>query len=230
MRKLAEAKILNQSNDKVIKVGQLLEADINDIMELERASWLDEVQADQGTILQRLQMGHIMMGIRENGVLCGMTCFSYTHCDPFSTQQLPRRFHDFASAPATDEYNVAFGYNLNIHPDYRGGDLLITLLVAGYQRMKEDGVQFMFGDGRCPSYNGSSNEQEKVAQRPAFKACIDRYMKTGEFPSTGELIQDSHLRYFHRVMACEFVAIFPDFLPSDLPTGGFRVMYRKEIT
>ena len=218
------------NENQELSVAQLTPHDIEDIMALERASWHEEVRATRDTVLNRLDMGHIMMGVRETGVLRGMTCFSYARMDPLAAETLPATFIGFSSVPTTDDFNVAFGYSLNIHPDYRGSPLLLTLLLAGYEQMKLDGVQFMFGDGRCPSYNGSDDEHEHVPQRLAFKAVIDRYMRTGIFPSTTELIQDPHLRYFHRVMACEFVAILPDFLPSDIPTGGFRVMYRRQIT
>ena len=212
-----------------IEIEQLDKSHIDEIMELEVACWPEGVRASDETYLHRLDIGHILMGAREDGVLMGMTCFSYTQFDPFAPEKLPRTFNEFASVPTTEPYNVGFGYSLNVHPSTRGSRLLLTLLRTGYERMKADGCDYMFGDGRCPSYNGSDAPSEKVKQSPEFKQAVDHYIATGEFPTNEQLIKDPLLRYIYRVMGCEFVAIIPDFFPTDIPAGGFRVMYRRKI-
>ncbi len=218
------------SDSPDVDIKQLHKGDISDIMELENASWICGVKAMDEVFLNRLRMGHIFLGARINGELMAMTCFSYTYVGSITPENLPKSFVEFSSVPYTGNCNVAFGYSLSVHPKARGSNVLVRLLRATSARANSDGCNYLIGDGRCPSYNGSLVLPDKIEHSPIFKNAIDRYMDTGEYPADSEIICDPLLRCLYRYWKCEFIAIFPDFFPTDIPSGGFRVMYKMDTT
>lgn len=204
--------------------------DLPAIIALERASWATGLQADARLIEQRFALGHQMVGAWADGHLRAMTSFSYTWFDPRHPETLPRTFVEFSSRPVPARFNTAFGYNLNVHPAERGGRLVRRLLQAALGHASAAGCAYLVGDGRCPSYNGSHDPPaDDVAPNPEFRQAIDEFMRTGVFPEERKLLLDPTLRLFSRLMHCRFIAIIPDFLPADTASGGFQVMYLRDM-
>lgn len=204
--------------------------DIPEILELENVCWLSEIRASEATLQTRFEMGHISMGMLVNGKLVGMTSFSYTHFSPDDSNGMPDTFREFSSHPQYDDYNTAFVYNLNIHPDYRGDKLTRELIWTGIDRLREDNCVYMLGAGRCPSYNGSPDEgTEGIQASAAFRKTIDQSRRTGKLPATRDLIVDPILRFYRRTLGCRFLRVVPEFLPGDTPSGNFGVIFYKTL-
>lgn len=204
--------------------------DIPEILELENVCWLPEIRANEATLRERFEMGHTSMGILVNEKLVGMTSFSYTRFSPDDPDELPATFREFSSRPKHGDYNTAFVYNLNIHPDYRGDTLTRELIWASIDRLRQDNCVYMLGVGRCPSYNGSPGEGiENIQASPEFRKTIDNSMRTGELPATRDLIVDPVLRFYRRTLGCEFLRVTPEFLPGDTPSGNFGVIFYKAL-
>lgn len=199
-------------------------------MKLERNSWIPFLQADEKTILKRFDLGHIMLGAQEDSDLVGMISFSYSNFSPDDYPSFPKTFREFSSQPILKNYNTAFCYNLAILPDKRGYRYASLLIRAGWDKAKKDGCMYGVADGRCSSYNGSSEfEQEQIKQNTEFKKIIDRYLKEGIFPQQKEFLKDPTLAFYHRVTGCKFLWLIPNFLPEDKPAGGLRVISYKNI-
>jgi len=212
------------------RVKSLCVKDIPAILELENACWLPGLRANEVILRKRFEMGHLSLGILINEDLVGMTSFSYSHFSPGDTGGLPVTFSGLSSRLMGDNYNTAFAYNLNIHPRVRGGMMIRELLTAGLNRMREDGCRYLLGAGRCPSYNGSMWAGiEAIQPSPEFRKTIDDSMLTGTLPVTGDLIVDPVLRFYQRTLDCIFLKIVPDFLPGDVPSGGFGVIFYKAL-
>ncbi len=204
--------------------------DIPEILELENVCWLPEIRANEATLRARFEMGHISMGMLVNEKLVGMTSFSYTHFSPDDPDGLPGTFREFSSRPLHDDYNTAFVYTLNIHPDYRGDTLTRELIWTGIDRLREDNCVYMLGAGRCPSYNGNQGAGiETIQPSPEFRKTIDNSMRTGKLPATRDLIIDPVLRFYRRTLGCKFLRVVPEFLPGDTPSGNFGVIFYKTL-
>lgn len=202
--------------------------DIPAILELENVCWLPELRANEAILRKRFEMGHISLGILVNEKLVGTFTFSYSRFSPDDTDGLPVTFSGFSSRPMGNNHNTAFAYNLNIHPRTRGSTLIRELLWTGLNRMREDGCQYLLAAVRCPSYNGSLNaDVEAIQPSPEFKKTIDTSIQTGELSATRDLIVDPLLRFYQRTLDCVFLKVIPDFLPNDVPSGGFGVIFYK---
>jgi hypothetical protein len=40
---------------------------------------------------------------------------------------------------------------------------------------------------------------------------------------------DPLLRFYRRLLNCEFLHLAPDFLPEDTSSGGYRVIFAKDL-
>ena len=204
--------------------------DIPAILELENACWLPEIRASEETLRSRFSMGHISIGVFVGGHLVGLTSFSYTRFNPDDPDGLPASFREFSSRPRHNDHNAAFVYNLNIHPDYRGELLTRKLIWTGIEQLREDNCIYMLGAGRCPSYNGSLGADiETIQPSREFRKSIDNAIRSGTLPATRELIADPVLRFYRRTLGCKFLKVAPDFLPGDLPSGNFGVIFYKTL-
>jgi hypothetical protein len=204
--------------------------DIPAILELENACWLPELRASEKTLRTRFGMGHISLGMFVNAQLVGSFSFSYSRFSPNIPDELPDTFKGFSGRPRDNNYNTAFAYNFNIHPRARGGTLTRELLWAGLNRMREDGCQYLLAAVRCPSYNGSLGaDVEAIQPSPGFKKTVATSIQTGKLSATRDLIVDPLLRFYQRTLDCVFLKVVPDFLPDDAPSGGFGVIFYKEL-
>ena len=212
-----------------LETADLQIADIPDIMTLEQASWPAGLQASTETIRKRLQYGHVMLGGRVAGELVAMMSWRYANFSPDDFASFPKTFEAFSTQPSTEPHNAAFVYNLCVHPRFRGSSVVKELFMAGLSRRHTTNCQYLVADGRCSSYHGIECETESIKPSPEFRAAVDRYIGGGDFPSLEEFMADPTLRFYRRMLQCEFVWIIPDFMPADTASGGFRVIYYKRL-
>jgi len=211
------------------RIIKLLKEDLELILDLEKNSWLPSAQANEKSILKRLDLGHTMLGLKEDKLI-GMVSFSYAQSSPNDYKNFPKTFNEFSTKKIGENYNSGFFYNLAIHPEKRGGKYASFLIKEAIAYARNEGCIHLFADGRCPSYNGSNNfKQEKVKQSLEFKKVIDRYVETNIFPEQKEFLNDFTLAFYHKLLGCKFLWIMPDFFPEDKPSGGFRVIFHKDI-
>ncbi len=213
-----------------LRVVQLGIADIPAILELEVACWSPAIRANQETLINRFELGHISLGLFDCDKLVGTTSFSYWLCGDPALSRLPKTFKEFSSHPQQEQHDSAYVYNFNMHPDYRGTAMTRQLIFTGISRLIEDGCSHMFGAVRCPSYNGSQETTfEYIEPSPRFRQTIDHHLANGSTPSAKELIADPLLRFYHRVLGCEFLAVVPHFLAGDDASGGLGVIFYKKL-
>ena len=127
-------------------------------------------------------------------------------------------------------YNAAFAYNLSIRPDQRGTEMTRALILAVIDFAKQDHCHYLVGDGRCPSYNGSDTSTEHIAYSGKFKMAIDRQLQCGHTPTLDDYLADPILRFYYRMLSCTFLWSMQDFIPSDISSGGHRVIFYKTLS
>ncbi|MER8847010.1 hypothetical protein [Mesorhizobium australicum] len=117
-----------------------------------------------------------------------------------------------------------------LRPEFRGTDMARRLLSQLIDHGRQVGVRWLVGDGRCPSYAGAQDDfPDKVRPDPAFRQIIDDWHRTGVMPSVKSITKDPLLRFYRRVLHCEFLHLAPNFLPEDLSSGGFRVIFAVDL-
>jgi hypothetical protein len=216
--------------EKRHRVFQLGISDIPAIMELEMACWSPEIRVNEKTLLQRFDLGHIVLGLYSRSKLIGVTAFSYSQSVEPTLSLLPKTFKEFSSQTHHERHGSAFVYNFNVHPDYRGTTMTRRLIFAGVSRLIKDGCDYLIGVARCPSYNGSLHTPfEYVEYSPQFQALMNDHLLRGTTPPASELTADPLLRFYHRVLGCDFLGVVPDFLSGDEPSGGLGVVFCKRL-
>ena len=197
---------------------------------LEAAAWPVSLQAGEDVIRRRLKLGHLMLVAAVPDRLAAALCCIPTSELPFDDTRFPRDFGAFSSLPASNPVRSVYVYSLCVHPEYRGENIVRNLIYDGIARASAFGAEWAVGDGRCPSYAGAEDDgPDKVRADPIFKAAIDSWSATGRKPPLDSLIRDPTLRFYHRVVGCDFLRVCPNFLPQDTSSGGHRVIFIKNI-
>ncbi|WP_149903767.1 N-acetyltransferase [Mesorhizobium sp. SARCC-RB16n] len=163
-------------------------------------------------------------------LVAGAICFVETSQDPHDTEKFPKTFSAYSSLARTGPARSLYVYNLGLRPDFRGTDMARRLLsqLIGYGHRV--GARWLVGDGRCPSYAGSQDDfPNKVRPDLAFRQTIDDWHRTGVMPSVTSITRDPLLRFYRRVLQCEFLHLAPSFLPQDISSGGFRVIFAVDL-
>lgn len=212
-----------------LRIVDLQISDVPAIALLEQACWPPGLQASAETILQRLEYGHVMMGGVLGEELVAVMCWRYANFTPDDFSSFPKTFIEFSTQPNVEPHNAAFVYNLCVHPKFRGSNVVRELFLAGLARRHTSNCQYLVADGRCPSYNGIESATESIKPSATFRAAIDRYTNGGDFPSLKEFTADPILRFYRRTLHCEFVTVIPNFMPADIASGGYRVIYFKAL-
>lgn len=210
-------------------VSELDSTSIPSIHALEKCCWPIEMQATPDRLANRFAQGHQMLGAFVDGQLVGLIAFRLRMFDPEDLSDFPQTFDEFASGKSASMFNTVFGYNMSIHPSQRGRQVIQQLLREAIAFVRKKGCRYIVGDGRCPSYNGTMQENKAIKQSPVFRQAIDRYLHGGVFPSLDEFLADPALRFFYRTMHCRFIDIRANFLPGDKASGGHRVIYCVDL-
>lgn len=204
----------------------LSEADLDEIVGLEKAIWIPELQAPREKFRERLQHGHRLIAVRRHNTLAGMIGWRYSD---FSLEtpadQFPATFAGFSACESEGkaDYRSAFIYSVGVRPDHRENGIGSLLLQHTTDQIRKDGISRIFVDSRLPSYYGSSqSDQENIPQDLSFKESIDRYFKDGRFPTDGEFAADPRIRFYMR-NGFKPWRIVRDFI-QDEASGNMRVV------
>jgi len=221
---------MRSSSYSTIDIRFLDPLEVPKLADLEAAAWPASLQADEDLIRKRLGLGHLMLVAAAPEHLAAALCCVPTHESPFDDTRFPRDFGAFSSLPHSEPILSVYVYSLCVHPDYRGENIVRNLIETGIGIARSLGAQWVVGDGRCPSYAGAEgNGPDRVRADPVFKAAIDSWSATGQKPPVESLIRDPTLRFYHRVVGCDFLRLCPNFLPQDTSSGGHRVIFIKNI-
>ncbi|MDY6778030.1 MAG: GNAT family N-acetyltransferase, partial [Candidatus Nanohaloarchaea archaeon] len=194
----------------------------------EEASWIPPLQADQETIRNRLERGHIYLG-KVEGALQGMSSFLQVSVDEKSLLEEPERFfddfHSFYSRDFDEDGNAIFLYNVGVAREHRRQGIGSLLVGAVQQWAEESNADHLILDGRCPSYNGSkAYSQESFERKTVFRKALQSHDPGDPLPAEDVLREDPVIDFYFSNLPCEPLAILPDFLPADPATDGYRVM------
>ena len=213
-----------------ITVRPLEPSEVPALAALDAAAWPPSLQASEELIRRRLALGHTMLVVPAGDQLVAAVCFVATRELPFDAARFPRNFGEFSSLPRTEPVRSIYVYNLCVHPEHRGKNIVQSNLGAAIEFARALGARWLVGDGRCPSYAGTDGKgPEKVRASLEFRAALDEWAAGGKMPPVNVLIHDPVLRFYHRVLGCQFLHLAPNFLTQDTSSGGYRVIFVKDL-
>jgi len=216
-------------------VRQLKGKDIAQILEVERRAFIPSIQATEEVIRERLNKEHIYLGVGEGIELTGTLAMRFARFTPnFAdfVRRNPKFFH-YAEKWNEQNANAVFIYSLGVVPEHRNGRSARSLLQGAFYIAKQRGMDFLVGDARVPSYNGSTQnpQHEQFERNEELHRAIDNYFKTGRLPKR-ELMEQDHVIGF-------YLTTFPqsrilgitreNFWKGDEPCGGHMVIGYVEV-
>lgn len=213
-----------------IRVRLLESGEEGALAALEVAAWPGPLQASYEKIKRRMALGHRAVVAEQDGEFLAAVCYIPTESDHFDSDAFPKTFMEFSSLPRSEPIRSTYVYSLGVHPDQRGGAVVRQVLEALLEDAVAIGARYLVADGRCPSYAGATSWPDKeVRADPRFRAAIDRWHSTGVRPSDSELTRDPLLRFYKRVLGCEFHYLLSNFLPEDTASGRYGVIFAKDL-
>lgn len=215
------------SLQSIAEIRPLRPDDVPAMVALEEAAWSAPLRASESTIRRRLELGHTMMVARaKDGRLAASTCFTPTAQEPFDRESFPPTFRQFSSLPRSEPARSIYVYNLCVDPGFRSLDTVRSVMLATLAASRALGARWIVGDGRCAAYSGSlPGAPDKVKADPKFRVAIESWRSTGRKPPDRDLIRDPLLRFHYRQLKCRFLHLMPDFLPEDVSSAGYRVIF-----
>jgi len=206
--------------------------DIDRVADLEVCTFDTTIQASRDTILKRMALGHVMIGLEDGGQLAGAVAMSYGRFDPADQSSFPTSEKELSLQSVPAAFNAAYIYSRGIHPAYQGRGYSKLLVNTAWTWAKDAGCAYVVGNPRTASYAGSdpNSSCENIPPRPRFKAAIDRYLAGGPYPSLDELLEDPSLLYFSHLPGATFHWIIPGFAPHDMASGGIRIIVYARLT
>jgi GNAT superfamily N-acetyltransferase len=213
-----------------IEVRSIKPDEVTALAELEAAAWPAPLQAREELIRRRIALGHTIIVAAAQGHLAAASCVIPTTELPHDRARFPRDFESFSSLPRSAPVNSIYAYNLCVHPEHRGETLARDIIRVGIERARGMGARWLVGDGRCPSYAGTDGSgPDRVEVDYEFRAALDAWAATGISPPVEVLIRDPVLRFYYRMLDCEFLHLAWNFLPQDASSGGHRVIFAKAL-
>ncbi|HKY95017.1 MAG TPA: hypothetical protein VJL84_06900 [Kiloniellales bacterium] len=211
----------------IAEISPLRFQEIPAMVALEEAAWSEPLRASENTIRRRLELGHVMMVARaKDGRLAASVCFTPTAEEPFDRDSFPANFAQFSSLPRSEPVRSIYVYNLCVDPDFRSLDTVRSVMIATLASARDSGARWIVGDGRCAAYRGSlPGAPDKVKADAKFRAAIESWRRSGRQPPDAELTRDPLLRFHYRQLKCRFLHLMPDFLPEDVSSAGYRVIF-----
>jgi len=215
-------------------IRQLYESDMERILDIERKAFIPSIQTAEETIRRRLSKGHTYLGIDVMGELVGTLALRFACFVPDFTDFCRRNpaFCEYAESDNEKEPNAVFVYSLGIIPQYRNGTNAKKLIRSAFDIAKQKGVDFLVGDARIPSYNGSNNlPYEHFERNDTLRRAVDEYFRTGILPPRELIEQDPVAGFYLRIFPeGEILGITDErFWEGDEPCGGHMVIEYLEL-
>lgn len=214
------------SSDFIIQ--RLSPSNLESIATFEKFAWPLHMAASREILQKRFELHHSMLGAWQGGELIGLASWRFGWLDKSDITKFPTDFQSFSGDKNAEPFNAAFVYNLGVHPQHRGKSSTTQLVYAVLEHAKQQGCDYVVGDGRCPSYQGSNDEH--IVQRTHFKQSLDDIMFKHKISELEDFLQDPILNFYHRMLKCEFLWAIPNFIPDDLASGGHRVIFCKALS
>lgn len=202
---------------------------IDALYTFECETWPAGARASKEILAQRIALNHWMIAAWDKERIIGILCWRRGSFNPNDMSAFPNNFNDFANVGNDAQYNAAYVYNLSVHPDFRGLPVARHLMRTAFTQYYDPHLAYLVGDGRCPSYNGSSNEIEHIRQNSDFKLAIDRHVQEKCPIDLKDYLRDPILRFYYRALDGHFIWTIKDFLPTDHASGGHRVIFFKPL-
>lgn len=137
-------------------------------------------------------------------------------------------FFEFAESPNEDNANAVFAYSLGIVPEHRNAINATRLIHEAMNTGRKRDMEFLVGDARTPSYNGSNQDlqYEHFDKNEKLHRAIDDYFKTGILPSRELIEQDPVMGFYLKIFPEGKVLGITDekFWQGDEPCGGHMVI------
>jgi ribosomal protein S18 acetylase RimI-like enzyme len=212
-----------------VKIHPLTEDQVSQMAEMETSAW-GPLGAGEDAIRHRLALGHTMIAGSVENLIAGAICFVETSQEPHDKERFPKTFGAYSSMTKSEPPRSLYVYNLGVRPEFRGTDLARRLLSEMIEHGRRAGARWLVGDGRCPSYAGAQDgTPDTVLPDPGFRETIDDWHRTGVTPAVKAITRDPLLRFYRRLLNCKFLHLAPDFLPEDTSSGGYRVIFAKDL-
>lgn len=213
----------------------LTSSDINQILDVEKKAFIPPIQATEEKIINRIEKGHMYLGNEINGRLIGTLAFRYAHFvaefDKF-IEKYPN-FDKYAEEPNDPGANAVFVYSLGIIPDYRNAANAQKLLLASLTEATGNNMNYLVGDARIPSFNGSCGNpgHEQFERNKSLQKAVCDYFKKGSLER--KIIEEDPVAGFY-LKICPDLQILgitgADFWENDFPCGGHMVIQYLECT
>lgn len=211
---------------KVIRLGA---GDLQNILYVEERAFIPSIRTHRKNIVKRLKEGHVYLGAEVDGKIVGTLACRFARFTPdFSDfkQRYPA-FKEYAELPNEPDSNTVFVYSIGVLPDYRDGINAKNLLMNAHELSRGSGMEFLVGDARVPSYDGSFNLPfEQFDKNPELRRAIDGFFRTQIIPARKLIEQDPVAGFYLRVFPeGEILGITnSDFWKGDEPCGGHMVI------
>ena len=212
-----------------ISIRPITEGDLPDLVSLESKCWPVAMRLEAHVLRQTLVWEHTVIGAFSNDVLIGLVAARYGCFDPNNWISFPTTFAAYFQRPSKATANAALSHSLNVDPAHRCKGVATKLIRALIDQSLRDGMDFLVAVGRCPSYNGSNEPTGSCEMSPQFRAAMDRFFAGGEPLKLEEYLADPLLRYYHRLLQCQFCSPLKDFLPEDKASGGHNILFYKKL-
>lgn len=211
-------------------VKKLCESDMERILDVERRAFIPSIQTTEEVIKRRLSRGHIYLGVESENELVGTLAFRYAHFIPDFEDFIRKypTFDDYAEKPNDSGANAVFVYSIGVVPNHRNAANARKLLDGALEETIKANMDFLVGDVRVPSYNGSHTnpDYEEFDENEELHSAIDNYFKTGVLPPKKLTMQDPVAGFFLKVLLELKVLGITDknFWKGDEPCGGHMVI------
>ncbi len=201
-------------------------SDLERIMQVEKTAFIPSIQTTEETIRRRLGKGHIYLGTEVKGELVGTLALRFAYFIPKFEDFCDRNltFEEYAEKTTEEKANAVFIYSIGVVPEHRNAINAKKLLKGAFETANLSKMEFLVGDARVPSYNGSNQnlQYEQFEKNKELNKAIQDYFKTKVLPSRDLIKQDPIAGFYIRVFPEGEVLGITDerFWEGDYPCGG----------
>src|SRR3989344_7879518 len=163
------------------RIKKLTKENLEEILDVERKAFIPLIQATEEVVRRRLNKEHVYLGVESGKKLIGTLALRFTNFVPDFTIFCIKNptFSKYAEKDNESNANAIFVYSIGIVPQYRDGVNARNLLQEAFNIAKQKGMEFLIGDARVPSYNGSCQNipYEQFGKNEKVYKAVDRYFK-----------------------------------------------------